>query len=201
MDYASSWDQLTSFVLGGFGITKPAAGMVEDSSYSTLFATLKQLYWLTLEPKVNRIAAKLTRQLATYFGDDLIVEIRCRRIDDHEVIQKEISTGIQAKCMTKNEVRKKLNMPITDEPWGEEIAGTDSPQEQDNNQIPGGPAQEPQNAPGQDGGLMGMLGIDNATSPDNPEANAERDGPGSMSAGVLGGKRFCMNGARLNGRH
>lgn len=209
MDYASSWDQLTSFVLGGFGITKPAAGMVEDSSYSTLFATLKQLYWLTLEPKVNRIGARLTRQLAPYFGDDLIIEIRCKRIDDHEVTQKEISTGIQAKCMTKNEVRKKLNMPITDEPWGEEIAGEPSQQGQDNNQIPGGPGQEPQNTPagtvpaqgGAGGDLMGMLGIDNGTSPDNPEANAERDGPGSMSAGALGGKRFRMNGARLNGGH
>lgn len=123
MDYQSGWDQLTSFALGGFGVTKPAAGMIDDSSYATLFATLKQLYWLTLNPKVDRIAKKLTRVLAPFFGDNLIIVIRCKRIDDDDITFKRIDKAMQGKCLTKNELRKMIDLPITDEPWGEQIAG------------------------------------------------------------------------------
>jgi phage portal protein BeeE len=125
MDYSNGWDQLVSFLLGGLGITKPAAGMVDDSSYSTLFATLKQLYWLTLEPMINRIGNKLTRHLAPFYGEDLIVEIKCRRIDDHDVRNGEIQQGLATRCITKNEVRKMLGLPPTKEQWGNEIAGVE----------------------------------------------------------------------------
>ena len=227
MDHQAGWEQLSSFVLGGLGITKPAAGMVEDSSYSTLFATLKQLYWTTLEPKANRIAQKLTRQLAKYFGDDLIIEIRCRRIDDHEVDMKKIDTGMRAKAITKNQVLKMLDMPVTSEEWGNDIAGDPSPNEmkqQEKQQqgmgggMPGAPGAEaaPGESPPDEGGsIMGMLGLD--AQPDNPEAEAERPSPGNLSAGALGprGKSHDVrrirtliraavphvNGHTLNGRH
>ena len=127
MDYQSGWEQLVSFCLGGFGITKPAAGMIEDASYSTLFATLKQLYWLTLEPAVNRLSSKLTRFLAPFFGDDLIVEVRCKRIDDHEVKFQAVDKLIAAKAITKNETRRELGLPLTKEEWGNEIAGFEEP--------------------------------------------------------------------------
>ncbi len=129
MDYQSSWDQLVSFCLGGLGITKPAAGMIEDSSYASLFATLKQLYWLNLGPKVERIGQKLTRMLAHFFGDNLIVEVRCKRIDDHEISFKKSELLISGKCGTKNELREMLDLPLTKEPWGEEIAGFEEPPE------------------------------------------------------------------------
>jgi len=127
MDYTAGWDQLVSFVMGGFGITKPAAGMIEDSSYSTLFASLKQFHLLTLKPLADRIAAKLTRQLAPFFGPDLIIEIRLPRIDDHEVTFNKISTAQAAKCITKNQVLKLLELPVTTQPWGEELAGEMGP--------------------------------------------------------------------------
>lgn len=140
MDYASGWEQETAFALAGFGITKPAAGMIEDASYATLFATLKQLYMLTLKPDIDDIAAELTRHLAPYFGDDLIVEIRMPRIDDHDIRNAKINIAMQAKAITKNQVLKELDFPITKEAWGNEIAGT-----------------EPQMA-GEAGGLLGALG-------------------------------------------
>jgi hypothetical protein len=123
MDYQSGWDQLTSFALGGFGVTKPAAGMVDDSSYASLYAALKQLYWLTLNPKVDRIARKLTRVLAPHFGENLIVVIRCKRIDDEDITFKRLDKGLQGKCITKNELRKMIDLPVTQEMWGEQIAG------------------------------------------------------------------------------
>lgn len=154
MDYQAGWDQLVSFALGaGFGITKPAAGMIEDSSYSTLFATLKQLYWLTLEPKASRIAAKLTRFLAPFYGDDLIVEVRCRPIDDHDIKSGKLNMLITAKAITKNELRKELDMAITEEEWGEEIAGKEEQQQQQ-----GMPGQEgAEGGEGQPQGLGAML--------------------------------------------
>lgn len=146
MDYQSGWDQLVSFVLGaGFGITKPAAGMIEDASYSTLFATLKQLHLLTLGPKVNRIAAKFTRQLAKFFGDDLIVEIKCQKIDDHEVLNSKLASLAGNMAITNNELRAALGWPIVKEEWGKERVGT--------------PPQQP-GMPGGEGGdaMAGLLG-------------------------------------------
>jgi HK97 family phage portal protein len=171
MDYPSGWEQLSSFILGGgFGITKQAAGMIEDSSYSTLFATLKQLYWLTLEPIVNRIAAKLTRHLAPFFGPNLIITIRCKPINDHDIINSKIDKGMQGRCITKNEVRKLLDMPVTQDPWGDEIAGTDPMTAMGPDGLPlpapvgAGIQGQPLAGTGQDGGVLGSLtGNPNAT--------------------------------------
>lgn len=185
MDYQGGWDQLTSFVLGGFGITKPAAGMIEDASYSTLFATLKQLYWLTLEPKASRIAQKLTRYLAPFFGDDLIIEIRCRRIDDHDVTFQKLGVAMQAFAVTKNEVRKELDFPVTQEMWGNEIAGIPPPP------MPVGPDGQPlqideNGQPIEDNGVMNALMGDEMEEEDDMEK--DRPKSGKMSEGALGPK-------------
>lgn len=127
MDFQSGWEQLSSFCMGGFGITKPAAGMVENSSYSTLFATLKQLSLVTIKPECDDIAADLTRFLAPFFGDDLIVEIRSPRIDDHEQRLSKMQLLIQSGSITKNELRRELDMPLTPEDWGDDIVGDPSP--------------------------------------------------------------------------
>jgi len=123
MDYPQGWDQLTNFLLSGWGITKPAAGMVDDSSYSTLYATLKQLDVLTLQPWRDNIAAKLTRGLARFFGDDLIIEIRGKRIDDHDIKNQKLSMLCQNKAIKINELRKELDMPLVEEEWGNERVG------------------------------------------------------------------------------
>ncbi len=140
MDYPQGWDQLTNFIMAGFGITKPAAGMVEDSSYSTLYATLKQLDVLTLQPWRDYVASCLTRHLAPFYGDDLIIEIRGKRIDDHDIKANKLSQLIQGKAITKNELRQELEMPMTDEDWGKEIAGTEK---QEQGMMPGAPGGNP----------------------------------------------------------
>ena len=177
MDFQAGWEQLMSFMLSGFGITKPAAGMIEDASYASLYATLKQLYWLTLEPMANKIAAKLTRHVAPFFGDDLIVKIRCRRIDDHDIEFTKFDKGATGKCMTKNEGRKILGMAVTDEPWGDEILGHEDPPEQPG--MPGMPGQE-----GQQGGAIDQL----ASMMDGAEDVGEAPTPGKLSQGSLGPK-------------
>jgi phage portal protein BeeE len=124
MAYESGWDQLADFILGGiFGITKPAAGMVEDSSYSTLFATLKQLHLITLEPETEMIGAELTHWLGPYWGDDIIIEVRTPRIDDHDLKLGVLNALMSAKAITKGEMRKELKMPLFNDERDEEIAG------------------------------------------------------------------------------
>lgn len=194
MDYSNSWEQLTGFIMGGFGITKPAAGMVEDSAYSTLFATLKQLNLLTLDPETDDLALELTRHLAPYFGDDLIVEIRCKRIDDHDLKFQKLNILCQQKAITKNQLLKELDMPTTDEDWGDDIAGTDPMQQQ---QMMGGmpgmgapPGAPPGGAPGgmdlgaMFGGAMGGPpgGDPNAAPP--PDMGAPAGGPGGEMGGA-----------------
>ncbi len=126
MDYFNSWEQLVSFVMGGFGITKAVAGMIEDSTYATLYATMKQFALTTLEPECDEIAEYLTSHLAPFFGDDLLIEITPAKIDDQEVKNAVLGLLLQSKAITKNEMRKELGHSITPELWGNEIAGMDS---------------------------------------------------------------------------
>lgn len=129
MDYTNSWDQLAGFLFAALGIPKPVAGVVDGSSYAQLFAALKQYHLLTLQPKCDRIARSLTRFLAPLFGDDLIVEVRTPRIDDFEVKRGTLGLLIEGKAITKNELRKELDQPVTDKEWGNEFAGEPSQQE------------------------------------------------------------------------
>lgn len=136
LECREGWNQLVEFIHGaGFGISKTAAGMVESSTYSVLFATLKQLHLLTVDPQCKRISRYLTKHLAPFFGDDLIVEIRAPRIDDHDVKNAILQLLLNAKAITKNEMRKELSIPLSKEQWGDEIAGTESQQ----GQMPGQP--------------------------------------------------------------
>jgi phage portal protein BeeE len=194
MDYPRGWDQLVSFVLGGFGITKPAAGMIDDSSYSTLFATMKQLYWQTLEPMCYRISSQLTRTLAPFFGDDLIVEVRCKRIDDHEVKNVRLNLLLQAKAMTKNELRKELEMPLTPEDWGSEIAGMVDEGEMQTAGKTGGTGVVSEDGDGAAGHQEAMRLLPSVISASRPD-------PGAMGLGSMGGfdqsgiDRKSLNGA------
>ena len=205
MDYQGGWEQLVGFVLGaGFGITRPAAGMIEDSSYSTLFATLKQLYWLTLDPKCARIAAKLTRHLAPFFGDNLVVEIRCRRIDDHQIRNERLGVLMQGLAITKNELRMEMEMHVTQEVWGNDIATMPPPPPppmvdpatgQMIDPMTGQPLPMPQGQGPTNEQLQAAAqnGQDPQLPPEDPEMTNSRPGPGSLGVGALG-PRKSLNG-------
>ena len=166
MEFIDGWNQLVGFILGaGFGITKPAAGMVEDSSYSTLFATLKQLHLVALDPFCHRVAHYLTNRLGPFFGDDLLVEVRTARIDDHDIKNAKLSLLQGALALTKNEMRRANDYPVVAEAWGEEIAGQPSP-------PPPQPMAPGQGAPGAEGGAAPA-----PAAPAVPEAAPAKDLP------------------------
>ena len=129
MDWKDSWAQLVDFILAGFGIGKGAAGLTDGQSYSTLFASLKQFHLLTLKPMCDRVASHITRHMAPFFGDNLIVEIKAPRIDDHEVIERKLRLLMDGRALSKQELRQALDFPVTKEPWGNEFAGEKSTSE------------------------------------------------------------------------
>lgn len=191
MDYPEGWSQVLSFIMGGgFGITKPAAGMVEDSSYAQLYATLKQLFMTRLEPDCDDMASTFTRNLAPFFGDDLIVEIRCKRIDDPEVNKIKFDAMLQGKFATKNEARKMWDMPVTSEEWGEELLGAEEQQmaemEMENQKEMQAKEQEAAvngeqlPMPGQKPAAVG------AEQKEEKEVTKSRPSPGHVSKGSLG---------------
>lgn len=182
MDYRNGWDQIVSFVLGGYGITKPAAGMIEDASYSTLFATMKQLYWQTLDPLCSRISSSLTKHLAPYFGDNLQVVVNAKRIDDHDVKLAKLGMLASSAALTVNELRKELDMPATPEPWGAERVG-----------MPAGPGFPPLSnplglvqKPGPGPGGLEEEHLQDASRLLPQEVSNSRPTPGAAGDGALG---------------
>ncbi len=201
MDYPDGWNQLMSFILGGgFGITKQAAGMIEDSSYATLFATLKQLHLVTLKPECDDIGAELTHHLAPFFGDDLIVEVKCPRIDDHEVNFQKIDKGVAANCITKNQVLKLLDLPTTKEKWGEEMAGPPKQEGQEGMQDPGAPDKSQLFGNSKEGPGKLMQGKPEEEKAEPKEVTQSRPKTGPMGEGSLGPRKSLVK-ALQNGHH
>lgn len=213
LEFKEGWDQLVSFTLGaGFGISRPAAGMVDTSSYSILFATLKQLHLVTLDPFCRRVARYLTRHLAPFFGDDLIVEVKAPRIDDHDVKNAALTLLMQAKALTKDEMRQHLDFAMSQQSWGKEMAGSESQQPGMMPGMGGGPApaaagasmeMPPPVASGQ--GQVGQAHLPPNMNPaelegsrmEPPEVFNSRPQPGKLGRGALGRRKelVATNGA------
>lgn len=202
MDYPNGWDQLISFNLAGMGMTKSVAFMADESSYSNHWASLKQVNDNSIQPDCDLIASHLTRVVAPFFGDDLIIEIKTARIDDHEIVFNKIDKGIAAKCLTKNDVLKLMDLPVTEEEWGSEIAGYEAPPPGAPGAVPGQPGVAPAGAPGAGAPapapppLAGEGG--ELKAPDAPEAG-KRPEVGDVSKGALG-PRKSLNGLYSRGK-
>lgn len=210
MGWDQSWTQLAEFALAVWGVTKPVAGMIDESSYATLYAALKQFHIMSLQPDFDLIAGYLTKHLAPHFarGRHLLIEIRCPRIDDHELKNQKSSTLISGKCWTKNELRVEYGLKPTKEKWGEDIAGTDSQpagQQGQPQQGQGGDQPQPEPPIGQGGGPpnqpAGGAGNDRQQQreemrPEPAEVSSTRPRPGNLGTGSLGPRKglFLPNG-------
>lgn len=207
MDYGQGWDQLTSFILAGFGITKAAVGMNETSSYANQWASLKQLHTLVLKPDLDDIAAKITRHIGPFFGDDLIVEIRCPRIDDHEIAFQKVDKLNSLKGLPKAVIRlalQLLDLPIDDEvveeltKAGEQqqqqemMAGASQPMEEamiEQGQVPEMPGMEREEAPVASEADGDYPGLDTLFPDEEEQGIAEQPDTGSLGAGGLGPRK------------
>ncbi|MDE2095652.1 MAG: phage portal protein [Patescibacteria group bacterium] len=201
LEFKDGWDQLVGFAMAGLGISKEAAGMIGTTSYAVLYAALKQLNLLTLKPKCHRIASKLTRDLAPFFGDDLIIEIRPPKIDDHELEMSKANGIAQNRAGTINEYRKIIGLPISHEKWGEERLGS-GPQPEGASMLENGgqgmstPASQQLMAPN---GMRpaNPQGVPPGPPAQAPELQQAQPGPGPLGRGALGPRKSLDTGQSL----
>lgn len=160
MDFASGWEQMAGFALSLFGVPKSVASLSGTGSYAELYAALKQFHTLTLGPLVSRLARWLTRCLAHVWGRDFAIEIDPPRIDDLDMLERQISSDASNSAITVNEIRALRNRPLVEggnvPPKIYEATLTNKmqaqqQQEQQAQQPPGdpsqaGPPQQPQEA-------------------------------------------------------
>ncbi len=103
---------------------------------------------------------------------------------------------LQTKCGTKNEVRKLLDLPVTLESWGEEIAGFEQPPDpmmgdMQAGGVPVGAEEAPAEAlsAGDDESLEDIFGVNNGNGKEEPEVQAGREVPGKLGEGAQGPRK------------
>lgn len=74
------------------------------TTYDSIEFYHKQIRLLVVQPRCNYIAAKLTRHLAPFFGENLRIEIIAPKLDSEA--QKEIELLVNCRAITKNELRE-----------------------------------------------------------------------------------------------
>lgn len=116
--WIESWSQLVSFVMAVYGVTKSLAFMNEDTSFASLYASLKQFNLFTLCPLLGMISDAYNLQLAwPFWGEDYCVEFKPKAISDDELVERQLSTDAGAgNVRTVDEVRALRGL----EPFGDE---------------------------------------------------------------------------------
>jgi Phage portal protein len=131
MAWTEGVDQLLGFILAAFGTPKSIAGLQDDTSYASLYASLKQFNIISLKPRcriVSNYFSKLV--LRRWFGPSLYMSLTPERIDDHELRERQLGTLIQVGGLTINELRKEYNMPPAEAKWGKDRAWVKNAPEQ-----------------------------------------------------------------------
>jgi phage portal protein BeeE len=109
MDYASGWDRYSAFVLALFGVPKAVVNLSGASSYSELFAALKQFHTLTLRPLTARLAAALTAGPVRAWDERARCQIDLPTLDDPDLLEKQITADSGSGAITVNEIRALRN--------------------------------------------------------------------------------------------
>jgi phage portal protein BeeE len=129
MAWCEGWGQLVDFILASYDVPKSVAGLQDSVSYATLYSSLRQFYLLSLNPLLNKIAARFNKHLVRpFFGPDLLLELRGQKIDDENIEELRFANDLKCGARTINERRKYLG--LDPKPWGEERAwATNEPQD------------------------------------------------------------------------
>lgn len=139
MAFSEGWQQVSSFLMAAYGVTKPVAGMIEETSYATLYAALKQFFLLTLQPLLNRIAGAMSKKLARLYSPMHYIHIEAPKLDDESLLENALNTDLQCGLRRINEIRIARGLPPVKEAWGNERAYAGwRPEEQAPEQIQGG---------------------------------------------------------------
>lgn len=113
MDFNASWEQMVGFVLAIFGVPKSVAGLSMASSYSELYAALRQFYQRQ-KAFAFRLAEFLTKAIAwpyCKFPGEYRVQVELPTLDDPDLQEKQLGLDCQYDTVLYNEVRKLRNRP------------------------------------------------------------------------------------------
>ncbi len=168
MDYSQGWEQYVKFVLALFDVPPAAAGLVQASSYSELYAALRQ-YHYQQGMYIGRFEAWLTRVVArpwcSYTGEYL-ARVTLPPLDDPDATPEGVfKRQLDHDLLTYNQALAKDNNPPV--PGGdvpvsvylETLKAKLAPKPEPQPAPPGNPA------PGKGGPLAGAV-----PTPDNPAA-------------------------------
>jgi hypothetical protein len=151
LDYGTGWDQMVKFVLALFGVPAAVANLSQAGGYAEFYAARQQFHDVQ-SAYLDRLAAWLTKVLAWPFSKrpgDLVVRIKPRPINDHELREKQIGRQLQYDLLTYNEARRLDDM--------DPVEGGDVPvslfvKKKESELMPPEP---PPGQPGRDGGDAG----------------------------------------------
>jgi phage portal protein BeeE len=111
MDYGEAWEQYRDFLLFLHG-TPPA--LFNGGSYAQLYAALKQLTTMVVQPMLDLYAEEETEQLAPYFGEGLTVEAIAAGVNDEELLERQLGTETAGggRVRTLGEMRTLRGLPL-----------------------------------------------------------------------------------------
>lgn len=114
MDYQSGWEQYAKFVLALFGVPGSVAGLTDTSSYSELYAALRQFHQRQGQ-RFGRFEAWLTRVVAwpwCSFPDEYLCRVTMPALEDPDATPENVhKRQLQSETITLNESRAKDNLP------------------------------------------------------------------------------------------
>jgi phage portal protein BeeE len=104
MDYPSAWSQMRDFALTLFNVP-PSVIDSSNSSYSSLYASLKQFRELNLMPRLAGYASFLQKHMVRpHFGENLVVKIDLPELNDPDLLNRRLA-GTPGPAVTVNEYR------------------------------------------------------------------------------------------------
>jgi phage portal protein BeeE len=104
--WIDSWNQLISFVLSIFGVTKSLAFMSEEASYASLYASLMQFNLFTMTPLLNLISDAINHQLVEpFFGENYCLELIPRPVHDEQMKETQYVNDYNVGLRTMDEMR------------------------------------------------------------------------------------------------
>jgi hypothetical protein len=183
LDYVKGRDQARENNLAIHAVAPIAAGISEAGTQSAYYAALLQTTELACQPEFNLVAASFTHHLGKRYGDDIVVTMDARAINDPQMDQAKASLLAQHKAGTINEFRRLLGFgPIKN---GEKMIGE---ADQQPGGMPGMTA--PGGGPDATGGLPGMPQADpeqhDEGDPDQEAQDAIGDPDDEDSTGMSG---------------
>jgi hypothetical protein len=146
MDYQGGWEQYVKFVLALFGVPASVAGLSQTSSYSELYAALRQFHSRQSQ-YIGRLESWYTRTVAepwqSYPGEYL-VRIKLPHLDDPDMRERQFTRQLQNNLLTYNQALAKDDLPPVE---GGDVPVSIYLKLQEQKLAPQQPPQMPGNAP------------------------------------------------------